>query len=143
MATSGWDAADHSTQLRVVPSTAPRLIRYDQRDGLISGSRRGTLYLGGSGRTWSVPTNLQPGPMTAKLCNVAIDFTVPAFCQKWPVRLTGTENRHKAIQKPHAKVGLLSGLRPSFMTVSSSGSTGMGEWGSSRSYAKYAGMRIS
>src|SRR4051812_33173104 len=29
-----------------------------------------------------------------------------------PVRLKGTENRHKAIQKSHAKVGLPNGLGP-------------------------------
>jgi hypothetical protein len=28
-----------------------------------------------------------------------------------PVRLSGTENRHKAIQKSHAEVGFLGGLR--------------------------------
>src|SRR5271166_6188433 len=38
--------------------------------------------------------------------------------QDWPVRLSGTENRHKAIQKSHAEVGFLSGLRPPFITVS-------------------------
>ena len=35
-----------------------------------------------------------------------------------PVRLSGTENRHKTIQKSHAEVGFLSGLRPPFITVS-------------------------
>jgi hypothetical protein len=38
----------------------------------------------------------------------------------WPVRLSGTENRHKAVQKSHAEVGFLSGLRPPFLTVSGS-----------------------
>jgi hypothetical protein len=38
----------------------------------------------------------------------------------WPVRLSGTENRHKAVQKSHAEVGFLSGLRPPFITVSGS-----------------------
>jgi DNA transposition AAA+ family ATPase len=33
------------------------------------------------------------------------------------VRLSGTENRHKAIQKSHAEVGFLSGLRPPFITA--------------------------
>ena len=37
-----------------------------------------------------------------------------------PVRLSGTENRHKAIQKSHAEVGFLSGLRPPFITASGS-----------------------
>ena len=37
-----------------------------------------------------------------------------------PVRLRGTENRHKAIQKSHAEVGFLSGLRPPSKTVSGS-----------------------
>src|SRR3954468_24299585 len=37
-----------------------------------------------------------------------------------PVRLSGTENRYKAIQKSHAEVGFLSGLRPPFSTVSGS-----------------------
>ena len=32
----------------------------------------------------------------------------------------GTENRHKAIQKSHAEVGFLSGLRPPSKTVSGS-----------------------
>ena len=31
-----------------------------------------------------------------------------------PVRLRGTENRHKPIQKSHAKIGLLDGLPPPF-----------------------------
>jgi Lipocalin-like domain len=37
-----------------------------------------------------------------------------------PVRLSGTENRHKAIQKSHAEVGFLRGLRPPSTTVSGS-----------------------
>ena len=37
-----------------------------------------------------------------------------------PVRLSGTENRHKAVQKSHAEVGFLSGLRPPLITVSGS-----------------------
>ena len=41
-----------------------------------------------------------------------------ALSRTRPVRLSGTENRHKAIQKSHAKVGFLRGLRPPFMTVS-------------------------
>jgi transposase len=38
------------------------------------------------------------------------------FPPYWPVRLRGTENRHKAIQKSHAEVGFLSGLRRPFIT---------------------------
>jgi hypothetical protein len=34
-----------------------------------------------------------------------------------PVRLTGTENRHKAMQKSHAEVRFLGGLRSSVITV--------------------------
>ena len=37
-----------------------------------------------------------------------------------PVRLSGTEKQHKAIQKSHAEVGFLSGLRPPSKTVSGS-----------------------
>jgi magnesium-transporting ATPase (P-type) len=45
---------------------------------------------------------------------------VQTFAGARPVRLSGTENRHKAVQKSHAEVGFLSGLRPPFLTVSGS-----------------------
>jgi hypothetical protein len=35
-----------------------------------------------------------------------------------PVRLRGTENRHKGFQKSPSEVGLRRGLRPPFATVS-------------------------
>ncbi len=37
---------------------------------------------------------------------------------EWPVRLRGTENRHKGFQKSPSEVGLRRGLRPPFATVS-------------------------
>ena len=50
----------------------------------------------------------------------AVVLSIDEKCQIRPVRLSGTENRHKAIQKSHAEVGFLSGLRPPSNTVSGS-----------------------
>ncbi len=46
------------------------------------------------------------------------------MCAARPVRLSGTENRHNAIQKSHAEVGFIGGLgQPSTYGVPSAPST--------------------
>src|SRR5208337_1548787 len=48
----------------------------------------------------------------------ATTISRPTATQNGPVRLRGTENRHKGFQKSHSEVGLRRGLRPPFATVS-------------------------
>jgi hypothetical protein len=47
----------------------------------------------------------------AALKLVAVGLSVPPPQRtRWPVRLSGTENRHNAIQKFHAEEGFIGGL---------------------------------
>jgi len=56
--------------------------------------------------------------MTMSTVGVVDERLGPVGDDYRPVRLSGTENRHKPIQKSHADIGFLRGLRPPLMTVS-------------------------
>jgi hypothetical protein len=92
-------------------------------------------------KAWCVERNLEPMPSTpeivgAYLADAGRGYALSTLRRRVaaiarahrmtkqpldrPVRLSGTENRHRAIQKSHAEVGFLSGLRPPFITVSGS-----------------------